>query len=105
MAKLNIKKGDKVKVITGNSKGKVSVVLQTLPDVSKIVVEGVNMITKHLKPTSSSPSGSIIKREAPMHVSNVMIVDPTSGQATRIGRRNNKEGKSERFSTKSGQSI
>jgi large subunit ribosomal protein L24 len=105
MTKLNIKKGDKVKVIAGNSRGKISTVVSVSPKESKIIVEGINMVTKHLKPTSSSPSGSIIKKEAPMHISNVMLVDATSGLPTRIGRKEGKDGKTERVSIKSGLSI
>lgn len=105
MGKLNIKKGDKVKVIAGNSRGKISTVLEILTDKSKVIVEGINMVTKHLKPTSSTPSGSIIKKEAALHISNVMLVDASTGLPTRVGRRVGKSGKNERFSVSSGQSI
>ncbi|MDX2188679.1 MAG: 50S ribosomal protein L24 [Bacteroidota bacterium] len=105
MAKLHIKKGDKVKVIAGNSKGKLSTVLSVITDTNKVVVEGVNMVTKHQKPTSTNPNGTIIKREAPLHISNVMLVEESTGQVTRVGRRLSKDGKSERYSLKSGKAI
>lgn len=99
MASINIKKGDKVKVIAGNSRNKVAVVLQVLPKESKVIVEGVNKVKKHLKPTSSNPSGSILEKELPIDISNVSLVDE-KGNATRVGHRVNKEGKTERFSVK-----
>jgi large subunit ribosomal protein L24 len=105
MAKFNIKKGDKVKVIAGNSRGKISTVLQVITDESKVLVEGVNVISKHQKPTSSTPNGSIVKKEAPINMSNVMIVDASSGLPTRVGRRKSAQGKTERYSIKSGQTI
>lgn len=105
MAKLKIKKGDKVKVIAGNSKGKESVVVSVFPSESKLIVEGVNVATKHLKPTSGNPNGSIVKQELPIHISNVMLIDAESGQPTRVGRRLNAQDKLERYSKKSGKTI
>ena len=105
MAKLHIKKGDKVKVIAGNSRGKISTVLEIRTDENKAIVEGINMVTKHQKPTSTNPNGSVTKKEAPIHLSNIMVVDASTGQPTRIGRRVNKDGKNERYSIKSDQTI
>lgn len=104
MAKQNIVKGDKVKVIAGNSRGKVATVLQVLPFESKVLVEGINVVKRHNKPTSTSPSGSIVEKEMPINISNVMLVT-TDGQVTRVGRKLNKDGKSERVSIKTGNKI
>lgn len=104
MAKQNIKKGDKVKVIAGNSRGKVATVVQVFPSEGKAVVEGVNKVKRHLKPTSSNPNGSIIEKEMPINVSNIMLVD-SNEQVTRVGFRTNKDGKTERYSVKTGKAI
>ena len=71
-----------------------------IPDKQRAIVEGVNMITKHLKPTAQNPSGSIEKRESSIHISNLMLIDPSNGIPTRIGRKLNNEGKLQRFSKK-----
>jgi len=104
MAKQSIKKGDKVMVIAGNARGRVSTVLQVLPRESKVLVENVNKVKRHLKPTSSNPNGSILEKELPIHMSNVSLVD-ANGQATRVGHRVDKEGNTERFSVKTGNVI
>jgi len=104
MAKQTIKKGDQVKVIAGNSRGKIATVVSVDPKSEKVIVEGVALATKHLKPTSSTPNGSIVKKEMPIHVSNVQLMD-ASGIVTRVSRRVNKEGKTERFSLKTGNTI
>ncbi len=98
--KFHVKKGDLVKVLSGNSKGKEGKISLMLPDKQRAVVEGVNVVTKHLKPTAQNPNGSIEKREATIHISNLMVIDPTNGLPTRIGRKLNKEGKLQRFSKK-----
>ena len=98
--KFHVKKGDLVKVLSGNSKGKEGKIALMLPDKQRAVVEGVNVVTKHLKPTAQNPNGSIEKREATIHISNLMVIDPTNGLPTRIGRKLNKEGKLQRFSKK-----
>ncbi len=85
MAKMNIKKGDKVKVLTGKDKGKESVVLRALPAQQRVVVEKVNVVKKALRPTQQNPQGGISSIEAPIHVSNVALVCPSCKQATRIG--------------------
>lgn len=104
MSKLNIKKGDKVKVIAGNSRGKVSVVTSVLPNENKIIVEGVGVVSKHNKPTSNNPNGEIVKKEMPIDISNVMLLDE-KGNTTRIGRRENKNGVTERYSVNTGNVI
>ncbi|NCB07005.1 MAG: 50S ribosomal protein L24 [Bacteroidia bacterium] len=102
--KLHIKKGDTVVVITGNSKGQKGRVLEVIREDDRAIVEGVNLMKKHTKPNAKAPQGGIIEKEAPVHVSNLMLVDPKAGP-TRIGRRLNDKGKLVRFSKKSGEEI
>ena len=103
--KLNIKKGDTVKVISGESKGKQGRVLRVDAVTGRAVVEGANLIKKHTKPNAQSPQGGIVEQEAPIHMSNLMIVD-AKGNTTRIGKKiDEKTGKSVRFSKKSGEEI
>ncbi|HMP99815.1 MAG TPA: 50S ribosomal protein L24 [Cyclobacteriaceae bacterium] len=103
--KLHIKRGDTVKVITGNDKGKTGKVLEILADKNRAVVEGVNMITKHQKPSAGNPEGGIKKTEGSIHISNLMLVDPATGQTTRIGKKMNEKGKLQRYSKKTGELI
>lgn len=103
--KLHIKKGDTVKVITGNSKGKTGKVLDVYTSKYRAIVEGLNMVTKHNKPSAESPEGGIKKVEASIHLSNLMLVDPASGDATRTGRKQDANGKLQRFSKKTGEVI
>lgn len=103
--KLHIKKGDTVKVITGNSKGKTGKVLDVYTSKYRAIVEGLNMVTKHNKPSAESPEGGIKKVEASIHLSNLMVVDPASGDATRTGRKQDANGKLQRFSKKTGEVI
>jgi large subunit ribosomal protein L24 len=103
--KLHIKKGDTVMVNTGTSKGQKGRVLEVITKKDRAIVEGVNMMKKHTKPNAESPQGGIIEKEAPVHISNLMLVDPKSGEATRIGRRLDDNGKLVRFSKKSGEEI
>ena len=98
--KFHVKKGDLVKVLSGNSKGKEGKISLMLPDKQRAVVDGVNVVTKHLKPTAQNPNGSIEKREATIHISNLMVIDPSNDLPTRIGRKLNQEGKLQRFSKK-----
>ena len=106
MKKLHIKKGDSVIVIAGNDKdlSKPRKVLSVIPDKDRAVVEGVNMVKKHTKPNSKAPQGGIIEREAPIHVSNLQLVDPQSGKATRVGYKF-VDGKKVRYAKKSGEEI
>ena len=103
--KLHIKKGDTVIVITGESKGQQGRVLEVIRSTNRAIVEGVNMVSRHTKPNSQNPQGGILKKEAPVHISNLLLVDPSSGEATRIGRRLNDNGKLVRYSKKSGEEI
>jgi large subunit ribosomal protein L24 len=103
--KLHIKKGDTVIVNTGNNKGTKGRVLEVFVKTDRAIVEGVNLMKKHTKPNAESPQGGIIEKEASVHISNLMLVDPKSGEATRIGRRLDDNGKLVRFSKKSGEEI
>lgn len=103
--KLNIRKGDTVKVIAGDSKGQQGKVLSVSLAKRTLIVEGVNLVSKHTKPNAKYTEGGIIKMEAPLHISNVMLVDPASGTATRVGRKRNAEGKLVRVAKKSGEEI
>jgi large subunit ribosomal protein L24 len=102
--KLHIRRGDTVKVIAGDDKGKTGKVLQVLLDKNRAIVEGINIATKHTKPSAGKPEGGIKKVEASVHVSNLMLVDPASGKPTRIGRKLN-EDKLVRYSKKTGEII
>ena len=82
---MHVKKGDKVKVITGKDKGKEGVILAAFPKQDRVIVEGVNIVKKHVKPNQLNPQGGIVSQEAAIHVSNVMLIDPKSGEPTRVG--------------------
>ena len=82
---MHVKKGDKVMVISGKDKGKTGVILAAFPKQERVLVEGINMVKKHAKPSQINPQGGIVNQEAPIHVSNVMIIDPKSGEPTRVG--------------------
>ncbi len=101
--KLHIKKGDTVKVIAGDDKGKTGKVLKVIPADNRAVVEGLNLVSKHMKPSAQNTSGKIEKIEAPIHVSNLMVM--VSGTPTRIGRKLNAEGKLQRVVRKTGEFI
>ena len=103
--KLHIRKGDTVIVITGEYKGQKGKVLEILKKNQRAIIEGINMISKHTKPNSANPQGGIIKKEAPVHISNLLNIDPSSGKHTRIGRKLNKNNKLVRYSKKSGEEI
>jgi large subunit ribosomal protein L24 len=103
--KLHIKKGDTVSVITGEAKGQKGRVLEVDREKSRALVEGVNLVSKHTKPNAKAPQGGIIKKEAPVHISNLMVIDPASGKPTRTGRRLNEKNKLVRYSKKSGEEI
>ncbi|MBO4398223.1 MAG: 50S ribosomal protein L24 [Bacteroidaceae bacterium] len=105
MSKLHIKKGDTVIVNAGNSKGQTGKVLSVLVEKQRAVVEGVNIVSKSTKPSAKHPQGGIIKQEAPIHISNLNVVDPTTGKATRIGRKEGANGKLVRYAKKSGEEI
>ena len=100
-----IKKGDNVIVIAGGNKGKQGKVLTVFPEKDRVIVEGVAMVSKHTKPNAKNPQGGIIKQEAAIHVSNVALIDPKSGKATRISYKVNEDGKKVRVAKKSGEEI
>jgi large subunit ribosomal protein L24 len=101
---MHVKKGDKVKVISGKDKGKEGVVLQAYPKKERVLVEGVNIVKKHSKPSQVNPQGGINSQEAAIHVSNVMPVDPKSGEPTRVGYKE-VDGKKVRIAKKSGEAL
>ncbi len=103
--KIHIKKGDTVQVITGEYKGQKGRVLDIIVKKNRVLVEGINMVSKHAKPNAENPQGGIIKKEAPVHISNLMVVDPSSGEPAKIGRRLNDNNKLVRYSKKSGEEI
>jgi len=103
--KLHIRKGDTVKVIAGDDKGKSGKVLDVILEKKRAVVEGVNIVTKHQKPSAGKPEGGIKKVEAPVHISNLMLVDPASGKPTRVGRKLNEKNKLQRYAKKTGELI
>lgn len=108
--KLKIRKGDMVRVIAGDDKGtkenpKQGRVLEVFPEKNRVIVEGINMVTKHQKPSAGKPEGGIKKTEGSIHISNVMLVDPASGKTTRVGRKLNAEGKLQRYAKTTGEFI
>ena len=101
---MNFKKGDRVRVIAGSNKGKEGTITQILREENKIVIEGVNMVKKHVKPNGQN-EGSIVDREAPIHASNAMIIEPKSGKTSRIGHEVDKNGKKVRVTKKSNEKL
>ena len=105
MGKLHIKKNDTVVVLAGEDKGKTGKVLKVLVEKNRALVEGVNMVSKSTKPSAQNPQGGIVKQEAPIHISNLSLVDPKSGKATRVGIKVTEDGKKVRIAKKSGEEI
>jgi large subunit ribosomal protein L24 len=103
--KLKVRKGDTVRIIAGDDRGKEGKVLEVDLTKRRVVVEGFNIVKKHQKPTAGKPEGEIKKTEAPIHISNVMLIDPASGKATRIGRKVNENGKLQRYAKQTGEFI
>ncbi|RHS98384.1 50S ribosomal protein L24 [Firmicutes bacterium AM41-11] len=101
---MRIKKGDKVKVITGAYKGTIGEVTKAFPKEDKVIVEGVNMVKKHLRPTQQNPDGGIVEKEAKIHVSNVMLYDEKAKQASRV-KYEMEDGKKVRVYKKSGAEV
>ncbi|MBD7983713.1 50S ribosomal protein L24 [Sporosarcina sp. Sa2YVA2] len=101
---MHVKKGDKVMVITGKDKGKTGVILAAFPKKDRVLVEGINIVKKHTKPNQANPQGGIISQEAAIHVSNVMLIDPKSGEPTRVGFKF-EDGKKIRIAKKSGEAL
>ena len=105
MSKLHIKKNDTVVVLAGQDKGKTGKGLKGLVDENRALVEGVNMVSKSTKPSAKNPQGGIVKQEAPIHISNLSLVDPKSGKPTRVGIKVAEDGKKVRIAKKSGEEI
>ena len=105
MSTLHIRKGDEVIVLAGDDKGRKGKVLKVLVTKQRALVEGVNMVSKSMKPSAKNPQGGIVKQEAPIHVSNLSLIDPKSGKATRIGMKKTDDGKKVRVAKKSGEVI
>jgi len=103
--KLHIVKGDTVKIISGNAKGKSGKVLEVFPKKNRAIVEGINIVSKHVKPSANNPEGGIEKTEASIHVSNLMVIDPSSGDPTKVGRKLNDKNKLQRYAKKTGEFI
>lgn len=101
---MHVKKGDKVMVISGKDKGKTGIILAAYPKKSRVLVEGVNVVKKHSKPSQANPQGGIFSQEAPIHVSNVMPIDPKSGKPTRVGYKE-VDGKKVRVAKQSGEVL
>ena len=105
MTKLKIKKNDTVIVLTGEDKGKTGKVLKVLVEKNRAIVEGVNIVSKSAKPSAKNPQGGIVKMEAPIHISNLSLIDPKSGKATRVAVKKTDDGKKVRIAKKSGEEI
>ena len=104
--KLHIKKGDQVRILCGADRGKEGKILIVFPKEQKAIVEGMHMVSKHVRPSQQYPNGGIIQQEAPIHVSNLMLIDPSTKEPTRIGRQKSSSGKGwVRYSKKSGEVI
>lgn len=103
--KIHVKKGDTVIVISGKDKGKKGRVLQAYPKEGRVLIEGVNLVKKHTRPSQANPQGGIVTQEAPIHSSNVMLVDPKTGAPTRVGHKVLTNGKKVRIAKKSGEVI
>ncbi len=100
-----VRKDDEVVVIAGKEKGRRGKVLKVLPKADKVVIQGINVVTKHVKPSRTQPQGGIVRREAPIHLSNVMLVDPETGDPTRVRMLTLEGGRKVRIAVKSGQQI
>ena len=103
--KFNIKKGDTVIVLSGEYKGQQGKILKMVTKTDQALVEGINLVSKNTKPNAKNPQGGIVKKEAPIHVSNLMLVDPATGKPTRVGKKRNEEGKLVRYSKKTKEEI
>lgn len=105
MKKFHIRKGDKVKVLSGEDKGKEGTVLEMVTRTGKAIVEGINVVKKHKKPDANNPQGGIVETEAPIYVSKLMLIDPSTNEATRVGRKLDENGKLVRYSKKTQEII
>ena len=105
MSKLHIKKNDTVIVLSVEEKGKTGKVLKVFVDENRALVEGIRIVSKSTKPSAKNPQGGIVKQEAPIHISNLSLIDPKTGKATRVGIKKNEDGTKVRVSKKSGEVI
>lgn len=96
-SKLHVRKGDKVKLLSGNDKGKEGEILEVFPSKYRAIVSGCNLVTKHTKPSANKPDGGIERTEAPIHLSNLMVINPATNKPSRTGRKLNDSGKLERY--------
>ncbi len=103
--KIKLRKGDLVKVVAGDSKGTQGKIVEVITAKNRAIVEGANLVSKHTKPNAANPNGGIVKQEAAIHISNLALVDPKTGAATRVGRKLNADGKLVRVAKKSGEEI
>ena len=103
--KLHVKKGDNVKVLSGDDKNQNGVVTKVYPKKGTAIVEGINIVKKHVKKKQNEEKGTIVSKEAPISISKLMVIDPSTNEATRIGRKKNNEGKLQRYSKKTGNFI
>ncbi len=101
----HVKKGDMVVVITGDDKGKTGEVIRVFPDREKVLVQGINRVYKHLRPSRTNPQGGRIQKEMPINISNVLPVDPKTARPTRVGFKINPDGSKERIAKRSGESL
>ena len=102
---MKIRRDDTVLVISGNDKGKRGRVLRVIPEQDRLIVEGIRMMKKHTKPTQRDPQGGIVEREAPIHVSTVMVIDPHNDEPTRVGKKRLDDGRNVRVAARSGEMI
>ncbi len=102
---MKIRRDDTVLVISGNDKGKRGRVLRVIPEQDRLIVEGIRMMKRHTKPTQRDPQGGIVEREAPIHVSNVMVIDPHNDEPTRVGKKRLDDGRNVRVAARSGEMI
>ncbi|MBI4544954.1 MAG: 50S ribosomal protein L24 [Gemmatimonadetes bacterium] len=102
---MHVRKGDRVKVIRGNFAGMEGSVLRVIPKENRLVVEGVNLRKRHMRPSAENPEGGIVSFEAPLHASNVMLIDPSTGEPSRVRKRIEPDGTKERIAVKSGNPI
>jgi large subunit ribosomal protein L24 len=103
--KFHVRRGDRVMVIAGNEKGKTGVIKRMIVEKERAIIEGLALVKKAVKPSNANPEGGFIQKEAGIHISNLMLIDPKTGTPSRIGRRRNAEGKLERYAKKSGETI
>ena len=105
MPKRKIRKDDEVVVLTGRDKGKRGSVLRVVTKTDRVIVEGVNVVKRHVKPTQADPQGGIVEKEAPVHISNVALIDPDTDRPTRVGYKTLEDGRKVRFAVRSGEVI